>query len=330
MMQFLMLHTLDETYAQEPTVRLSPLLKREALRRLAWAVLYLDTLSDAGRHGVHTVTEDGFHIQLPCDETSFIRGLNVQTAMLHYDTAPVDIHKSAGSWLSSHTIADAAHNDSPQTSLYADSARSCEGSGHLGISAHIIRTAAMRRRILHFNSTLKYTRLSVPALLDQLQVFEHQLKRLVADLPSDLAYTEDNLFVHVERRTAFILLHMLRHNCFLMLDFATLNVCKLGMGSETASTMPSQGRVAVQEAGPMDGLSPTSTVLTTERRSRMVQGCLRRRLRHCVPVSRIIHDALRLSVNCDPFVGVQAYTALECECMHSEYLAVSLAPLLSS
>jgi hypothetical protein len=326
MMQFLMLHTLDETYAQEPTVRLSPLLKRESLRRLAWAVLYLDTLSDAGRHGVHTVTEDGFHIQLPCDETSFIRGLNVQTAMLHDDTAPVDIHKSAGSWLSSHTIADAAHNDSPQTSLYADSARSCEGSGHLGISAHIIRTAAMRRRILHFNSTLKYTRLSVPALLDQLQVFEHQLKRLVADLPSDLAYTEDNLFVHVERRTAFILLHMLRHNCFLMLDFATLNVCKLGMDSKTA--MSGQAP-AIQESVLIEGMSPTSPALTAERRSRIVQGCLRRRLRHCVPVSRIIHDALRLSVNCDPFVGVQAYTALECEYMRFHYLTVFLAPLIS-
>lgn len=114
-MQFLSLHIFEETYPHAPSLRLNPLLTREALRRLAWAVFYQDTMADAGRHGVHLVTEAGFHIQLPCDEASFVRGLDIETAPLR-------------------------RRDCVESPSFASapSPISLEGPGHLGISAHLI------------------------------------------------------------------------------------------------------------------------------------------------------------------------------------------------
>ncbi len=253
MMHFLSLHVFDETYPKPQKLRLNPLLKPEALRRLAWATYYLDTMADAGRHGVHAVSISGFHVQLPSDENAFVRGLDVTTGSLDPPPSPA-ISPSM-------SFGGSAHQ---------------EGPAHLGISAHLIRTAAMRRRVLHFNSRLKYSTDPPEKMLDDLVVFESQIKACVSDLPGELSYSEENLFTHMERRTAFILLHTVRHNCFLMLAMARLNVCAR------------ESRLAE--------LSKT---------------VMRDRIRHAIPVSRIIADALRLGINCDPFIGVQAYTCLE-------------------
>lgn len=252
-MQFLMLHNFDETYLGPNLKRLNPLIKAESMRRLAWSVYFLDTLADTGRHGAHMVTESHFRIQLPCDETSFMRGLDVKTASLS-DTESSGTHISS---LSPHS----------------------EGPAHVGISANLIRTAAMRRRILHYNSLIKYSCQTPAQILDDLNAFERELKLVVADISEDLAYTEQNLFIHIQRLPAFIFLHLLRHNCFLMLSLARLTVCSLPY-----------------ESG--DLLNAT----------------LQDRIRHALPVSRIIADALRLGVNCDPAASVQAYTSLEGEC----------------
>jgi hypothetical protein len=77
---------------------------------------------------------------------------------------------------------------------------------------------------------------------------------------------------------AFLFLHLLRHNCFLMLAQARLNVC---------SRDPSLKDFALSVC--------------------------RERIRHAIPVSRIVADIIRLGVNCSPAVGVQAYTSLESE-----------------
>ena len=254
MMHFLSLHVFDETYPKPHTLRLNPLLKPEVLRRLAWATYYLDMMADAGRHGVHAVTISGFHLQMPCDENAFVRGSDVSTGPLDSPSSPVI---------------------SPARSLGEGSAYH-EGPSHLGISAHLIRTAHMRRRVLHFNSRLKYSTASTSKMLDDIASFETQIKSCIADLPAELAYSEENLFFHMERRTAFILLHTLRHNCFLMLAMTRLNVCARD-----------------------DRLQDLSRTV------------MRDRIRHAIPVSRIVSDALRLGINCDPFVGIQAYTCLE-------------------
>ena len=261
MMQFLSLHVFDEVYPQPHAIRLNPMLKPEALRRLAWAVFYLDTMADAGRHGIHTVTETGFHLQLPADDNSFLRGQDVVTA-------PLEKHPSTSS--------------SP--SVYWDRAMSPHPD-NLGVPGHLIRTAAMRRRILHFNSLLKYSKDTPEQMTNSVTYLENDLRAVITDLPASLSYSEDSLLIHSDRRTLFILLHMLRHNCFLMLLWAKLNVAsrrgnQMSQIEISASTVP----------------------------------LMKDRVKHALGVSGMMADAVRLNVNCDPFVGVQAYTSLEGQC----------------
>jgi hypothetical protein len=253
-MQFLALHTFDETYnTQAPTVRHNPLLKPEALRRVAWAVFYLDTLADTGQHGVHLVTDTAFRIQLPCDEASFVRGIDVETARLHDSRCP----------LPNPLIAHSPNG---------------EGPSHVGISGHLMRTAAMRRRVLHFDSLIQHSTDTSAKILADLADFEQHLRKVISDLPDDLAYSDHNLFVQARRLPAFLFLHLLRHNCFLMLAQARLNVC---------SRDPSLKDFALSVC--------------------------RERIRHALPVSRIVADIIRLGINCSPAAGVQAYTSLESE-----------------
>lgn len=251
MMQYLSLHTFDETYPDAPSLRLNPLLKREALRRVAWSVFFQDTMYDNGHHGGHLVHESAFHIQLPCDEATFMRGTNVTTAPLF---PKVTDQSPWGSTISATP----------------------EGLGHIGLSAHLLRAAAMRRRVLHYRSLIRYSPDSAHKMLEDLAVFEKELKQVINDFPPELAYTEDNLFVHSAARTAFVFLHLIRHNCFLMLGQTRLNIC---------ARDDSLAAQAVQFA--------------------------KDRLRHALPVSRIFADVLRLDITCDPSFSAHAYTSLE-------------------
>jgi hypothetical protein len=249
MMQFLSLHIYDEVYSQPHTISLNRLLSPEAMRRLAWAVFFMDAICDAGRHGVHTVTEEAYHIQLPCDETAFARGIEMRTESLK---RPNDVEIL-----------------SPNGQIPT--------SGHaLGVSAHIIKTAVFRRRILHYKSRIKYMTTSSEAMLADLAAMEEDLKVLMAEIPLDLAYSDDNLYVNPERRTAFILLHALRHNCFIMLAETRLIVCSKDS--------------ALQERN---------------------AEWMRDRVRHAYPVAGIVSDALRLGIICDPWIGALAYTSIE-------------------
>lgn len=252
MMQYLSLHIYDEVYAQPHTIGLNKLLSPEALRRLAWAVFFLDAMGDAGRHGVHTVTEEAYHIQLPADETAFARGIEMRTECLRSNNGDVEILSPNG------------QIPTPGASL--------------GVSAHIIKTAAFRRRILHFKSRIKYMTTPSLNMLESLDVMERELKEVMGELPADLVYSEDNLYIHPERRTAFVVLHSLRHDCFIMLAEARLIICN------------------------KDPMLQEKTVQW-----------MRDRVRHAYPVASIVSDALRLGIVCDPFIGALAYTAIEGE-----------------
>ena len=255
MMQYLSLHTFDETYPEAPTLRLNPLLKREALRRVAWSVFFQDTMYDSGHHGNHLVHESMFHIQLPCDEPTFLRGTEVTTAPLFPKTVPSSTALSP--WSSGQSATP-------------------EGIGHIGLSAHLIRAAAMRRRIVHYRSLIRYSPDPAQKMLDELASYEKELKQVINDFPPELAYTEDNLFVHAQARVAFVFLHLIRHNCFLMLAQTRLNIC---------ARDESLGPISVQFA--------------------------KDRLRHALPCSKIFADILRLDIPCDPSLAAHAYTSLE-------------------
>jgi hypothetical protein len=124
-------------------------------------------------------------------------------------------------------------------------------------------------------------------MLEELSAFEKELKLVINDFPPELAYTEDNLFVHSQARTAFVFLHLIRHNCFLMLGQTRLNIC---------ARDESLAQASVQFA--------------------------KDRLRHALPVSKIFADVLRLDITCDPSFSAHAYTSLE-----SEYSFVDFADI---
>ena len=232
-MQFLSLHQLDQVYRHLPATRLNPLLTRESLRRLAWSVFFCDTLVDAGRHGAHLVTESSFHIQLPSSEDGFARGVEEITAYLQ---PPV--------------VSDA-----------------------IGLSGHLIRLAAFRRRVLHFNSRIKGSTVSHQDLFKSLSQFDIDLDHIASTISPSLAYNEGNLFAPSINRVSFVGFHMLRLNCYLMLALARIGV------SEKADVDPTASR--------------------------------RTRVSHALEVVRVVEDVLRLNTTCDHFFVVQTYSSLE-------------------
>jgi len=262
-MQFLSLHLYDEVYSQPHTISLNKLLSPEAMRRLAWAVFFMDAICDAGRHGVHTVTEEAYHIQLPCDETSFARGVEMRTESLR---RPNDLE------------------------ILSPNGQVSTGGPTLGVSAHIIKTAVFRRRLLHFKSRIKYMTASADTMLETLVTMERELKAVLSEISPDLVYSEDNLYVHPERRTAFILLHALRHNCFIMLAETRLIICT--------------------KDSDLQGQNIT---------------WMKDRVRHAYPVASIVSDALRLGIVCDPWIGALAYTCIEGELRPARALTASAA-----
>lgn len=262
-MQFLSLHLYDEVYSQPHTISLNKLLSPEAMRRLAWAVFFMDAICDAGRHDVHTVTEEAYHIQLPCDETSFARGVEMRTESLR---RPNDLE------------------------ILSPNGQVSTGGPTLGVSAHIIKTAVFRRRLLHFKSRIKYMTASANTMLETLVTMERELKAVLSEITPDLVYSEDNLYVHPERRTAFILLHALRHNCFIMLAETRLIICTKDSDLQGQNTTWMKDRV-----------------------------------RHAYPVASIVSDALRLGIVCDPWIGALAYTCIEGELRPARALTGSAA-----
>lgn len=259
MMQYMSLHTFDTTYPESTWTVRNPLLQREALRRLAWAVFYVDCMVDAGLYGVHTLDEKSLRIQYPCSDEAFLRG--------------------------DQTTADRPMDRSTTSAPSSSDALSKEFEG---IPHHLVQTMTMRRKILHFTTSTRSSSSSFTTLHNQLDEIQTQLQTLIASLPPALAYTEINLFVHAAKRTSFMLLHALRHNCFLVLLTARVELYK------AESTAPTR-------------YDPSSHC------AERIELCLQQRLKHALPTASIIHDAVRLEVNCDPFLGSLGYTALERE-----------------
>ena len=257
-MQLMRLHTYDITYQALPNNRLGPLCQPESLRRLAWSVFTLDTIADGGQYGFHNLTDNVFQIQLPCAEESFFRDQPKPTA----------------------TLLNAAGVSS-------------EGDGHqLGLSAHLIRTYNIRRQILHFASQIKSRNGQPDISWTQLKHLEGDLDSLVASLPASLAYSESQYYILADGLTAFVNLHALRHNCYIILNRAKLLIAELD-----------------EQAAP---------AIPLYRRERIARA---------IPVSRIIADGLKHSVNFEPTMGVQAYVALESEFRHGS-LALTRIVLL--
>jgi hypothetical protein len=249
MMQYLSLYIFDETFPQGTLVNFAPLLRREALRRLAWAVFLLDSIADGGRYDIACVSESIIRNQLPCREDDFHKDNEVRTEPLYLDMPPTDIFSSA-----------------PQRTI--------------GLSGHLVRIAAIRRRILHFAWGLKNSPKTTLSLHGDLLELTNRLVNVISSLPAELSFSRAQSYTLSPRMPAFILLHTLRHNCYIILERAKLLVY-------TRDGDPTMNEAIAQ--------------------------CRRDRISRALPTSGIIALALKHNANFDPHVGIQAYVALESE-----------------
>lgn len=262
MMQMLRLHTFDDSYPTTSPASPPPLFQPEAMRRLAWSVFVLDTVADGGKFGHHVLTEDVFEIMLPCDEGAFIRDTPVRMPVLN---------TSAG-------------GPAPGP-----------GSAELSLSAQLIRTYAMRRRILHFASRVGRTRATSAELQTSIQRLQGDMDALVASLSPSLAYSDSQYYALSNQIVAFVLLHTLQYNCYIILLRAKL-------------------LVATRD--------PELEYLIPEYRND--------RIARALPVARIIADGMKHRINFDPTIGVQAYVALESTCERDGTLHVKDETVLIS
>lgn len=252
MMQMMSLQTFDRTYPSNLTrmseSSIQSLLSEETLRRLAWSTFYMDTVIDGGRYGFHTVDEKAFCLQLPCDEDRFLG--NEKTV-----TEPLCPPSRRGG---------------------TDTTGAASEHATLGISAYLIRTAAARRRALFFAFRTSHKEESPEELATELSALETDIENVVNSLPARFHLTTDNLFLHRERLSTFILLHILRHNLFIII-----------------------GRAALQ------------IFVSDMTKAELVQQVRRKRVSHALPISSLVAEGLRSDVVFDPQVGVHAYVALE-------------------
>lgn len=241
------LQTLDGAHRnQRPAhLSLSRLLSREALRRMAWSTFYLDSIVDGGRWGFHTVDENTFRIQLPCDQASFLANESVITEPLE------------------------ANPTSPGTISQAD-------HGSLDMSAYLLRTAAMRRRALHFAFRTSYGEEPEEELTAKLVALENDVEKVIYALPKRFQFSSDNMILHRDRLTTFILLHILRHNLYIILGRAALQVYR---GNQTKADL-----------------------------LRLVR---RDRISHALPIAGLVSEGLKAGISFDPQMGVHAYVSLE-------------------
>jgi hypothetical protein len=249
MMQMMSLQTFDRTYPAKfaSNLQLSPLLSCEALRRLAWSTFYVDTIVDGGRYGFHIVDEKAYRLQLPCDQASFLADEPVVTEPLFYNPGdPVN--------------ANAGHLK----------------PASLDMSAYLLRTAAVRRRALHFAFRASYGEKAVEHLTTELVAIEADVDEVITALPKRFHFNTDNVFLHRDRLITFILLHILRHNLFIVVGRAALQIYQYDSA-----------------------------------KAELIPKVRRNRISHALPIAGLISEGLKAGVHFDPQVGVQAYVALE-------------------
>ncbi|KAL1887658.1 hypothetical protein Sste5346_010053 [Sporothrix stenoceras] len=244
MMQLMSLHTFDRTYRDklDATAQLSPLLTPEALRRVAWSVFYSDTITDGGRYGFHTVDDNFYRLQLPCDQTHFLE-----------DTPDV--------------VTEPLFPDGP-----------LQNSATLDVDAYLIRTAAVRRRALHFAFRASHGEGPIEELVAGLAAIEAEIAQVTQSLPPRLAFNKLNIDRHQDRLVAFLLLHFIRYNLHIVAGRAALLVYRRSADDSHADK------------------------ITAVRRSRIAQA---------LPTAELAAEATRLGVALDPLFGVLAYVALE-------------------
>jgi hypothetical protein len=250
MMQMMSLQSFDRSYPaiRPANLQLSPLLSAEALRRVAWCTFYADHMIDGGRYGGNTVDEKAYRLQLPCEQASFLSDEAVMTEPLYPESPPHCMHAEA--------------QNIP--------------SAPLDMSAYLLRTAAARRRALYFAFRASYHEQPADKMAAELCTLEADMEAVIADLPKRFRFNRDNMFIHRDRLTTFITLHVLRHNLFIILGRAALSIYQS---------------------------DPANTDIVNQTR--------RKRIARALPIAGMVSEGLKAGVIFDMDIGIQAYVALE-------------------
>lgn len=273
MMQLMSLHTFDRTYkhmiggdgtrngGNGSQLPLSPLLTNEALRRAAWSTFYADSVTDAGRYGFHTVDSLFYRIQLPCHPRDFEDDIPVVTQSLFPE------HENSAS-------------------------NTSESNTDMDMAGYLIRIAAVRRRALHFAFRASHADAPFHQLAEELTDIETQIENTVRSLPVHLACNYENRqkYRRENRLMTFLMMHILRHNLYIVAGRATLLVYRLP-STETSTV-----------AGDRKHAADIQDRITAVRRSRVA---------HALPVAGLVANGIEVGLHFDPHVGVQAYVALE-------------------
>jgi hypothetical protein len=120
-----------------------------------------------------------------------------------------------------------------------------------------------------------------PAELEaEASALESLIDAVIVSLPPRYHFTIDNVHLHRDCLPAFILLHLFRHNLYIILGRARLMIYQQGAGDGAA-------------------------------RSHLVPQLRRDRIARAVPMAGIVAEGLKVGANFCPQVGVQAYVALE-------------------
>jgi hypothetical protein len=202
---------------------------------------------DGGRYGFHSVDENSYRLQLPCDQASFLGNENVVTEPL-FSNPNTNTTTSTGNF--QHALLD--------------------------MWAYILRIAAARRRALHFAFRASHRERTVEEMTAELVIIEADVESIVSDLPKRFHFNADTMFIHRDRLMTFILLHVLRHNLFIILGRAALLVY------QRDST-----------------------------KADLVVHVRRKRISHALPIASILAEGLKAGIVLDPHLGVQAYVTLE-------------------
>ena len=246
MMQMMSLHTFDQTYSPQMTSgwQLSPLMSPESLRRLAWAVLYADTFIDGGRYGYHGVDEESFRVKLPCGEEAFLANETSTASAVSFSSSDAD------------PLIDPTFD----------------------LSAHLIRTATLRRRILHFAFRLSHGEFSIDDRQRRIAGLDNLVHGLMTMLPRRYHFNADTVRLHHDRLPMLVLLHLLRHILYIAMARAKLMIYQNDI-----------------------------------RMAHLIPSVRRERITHAQSIAGIVAQAQELGAHFDMQSGVFAYISLESE-----------------
>lgn len=248
-----------------------PAAMREIRRRLMWSCFIMESMIEAGRSPLSGIDVSTLEVKVPCSERSFQLGIETDMPGLNdVLNRPMESQPSV--------------LDAP---MYPS-----EPDCRLGISAFLVKLAALRRDILDY--TLPYhprNKGRIPLAKPWTQDapffgYEMKLEEWRSSLPGELLFNSDVIYRRRAQPVTIVTLHTLFHGCY-------CDLYRIG-NYVTASHRDNQLDNSLE--------IPPQSFLTA---------CRRGRLQHALAICRVISDSMEYHKSGhDPVVGIGAALAI--------------------